>query len=233
MIPSIKCYVGVLAGDAKQPNIDVDFRRATYESIAGKQVWTWSVPHYEGAQKSAQYYAAEIGDSYFVLANSKPDFIYVANALASAGSLEPAPINVAGWKVFSAYSYWANRQFSNSDKSVAAGSQELTPDISAITFYADVDKREGFIWVLSSDKSMKTAPKVLPASEKGRWHSAEAGNWEAAIPLSKDQSEENALFQLFYCLGFLLSFRVGMAGWRLQSLLRHPYSTRRAPDSMP
>jgi hypothetical protein len=203
MINSSKCYIGLLESGALLPNLEQDFRRATYESIAGKQVWTWSVPQYEGSEKSTQFYASQIGDSYFVMTNNRADFLYATNALTPTAP-ELSSVVVNGWKTFSTYSYWAHREIRRSvqGSSAAVGTTTLTPDVYALTFYADLNKRQGFIRVLSSDMSKKTIPNVLPVSEQGLLHAQGEGIWQAAIHLSKDQAAHSALFQVFYCLGF-------------------------------
>src|SRR5271169_2442165 len=81
----------------------------------------------------------------------------------------------------------------------------LTRDVIALTFFADIDKREAFIRVFSSDRSMRTVPTVLPEAELYRLQPKEAGIWQATIPLSKDEEGSNTLFRVFYHFGFAIA----------------------------
>lgn len=203
MVDSRKCFIGVLEGGA-QPNLESDFSKAARDSIDGRQVWTWSIPISEGETVPPRFYAAQVAGSYFVMTNSREDFQEVAKALTSAESSMPAPIDVFGWEIFSTYKYWAYRKFRRSGvMSEASGIEGITPDVVAFTVFADVDKREGFIRILSSDKSMKTIPKVfLPESMQSLLQPQGAGIWQAAIPLSKDEAGFEFMIQIYTAFGF-------------------------------
>jgi hypothetical protein len=203
MVSSRTCYIGMVEGGA-QPDIEPDFRQASYESIDGRQVWTWSMPPYEGYPRPTKFYAAQIAGSYFVMTNNREDFQEAVNALTSAENSESASISAPGWETFSAHKYWVYRLFRRSGvvNSDAAGIRDLTPDVIALTFFADVDKRESFLRVLSSDKSVKTAPKIFRAAELNHFQPLEPGIWQATIPLSKDEAGFDALFEVFYRFGF-------------------------------
>ncbi len=78
----------------------------------------------------------------------------------------------------------------------------FSPDVIALMFFADVDQRESFLRVLSSDTSMKTIPRVLPDSVPNKLQPQGEGFWQASLPLSKDEIDNETMFQLFYSLGF-------------------------------
>lgn len=202
-VTSRKCYVGILEGGA-QPNVEPDFRQASHESIGGRQVWTWSTGPSEGASKPNEFYAAQISNSYFLMTNNREDFQEAANALASVQAFKPTLIGVPGWETFSKYGYWAHRSIHRNGaiSSAAAGIHDLTPDLMTLTFFADVDRKESFLRVFSSDKSTETAPKVLPQSELKRLQPLGGGVWQAAIPLSKDEAGFDLLFEVFFRFGF-------------------------------
>jgi hypothetical protein len=203
LVNSRKCYIAIQEGDT-QPNIDSDFSKASYESIEGKSVWTWSVPLYEGSPKSVKFYAAQIGDSFFVMTNNRPDFEEAVKSLTSAESSKPTSISVPGWATFSAHNYWAYRLYRRGEVRYqnVAGTADLTLDVIALTFFADVDKREGFIQVLSSDTSMKSIPNIWRGFDQNRFQPQGPGIWQATIPLSKDEAGVDSLSYLFYRFGF-------------------------------
>jgi hypothetical protein len=87
----------------------------------------------------------------------------------------------------------------------AAGMKYLTPDVISLSFFADVDKGESFIQVLSSDTSMKTIPRILPESALNPPQPQGAGIWQTAIPLSNVDTGTYPLFRVFYCFGFGLA----------------------------
>jgi hypothetical protein len=202
-VSSRKCYLGMLEGSA-QPDIEPDFRQASYESIDGRQVWTWSIPAYEGHPRPTKFYAVQIASSYFVMTNNREDFREAVNALASAESSQTTSIGVSGWESLSAHKYWVYRLIRRSGvvSSEAAGIEDLTPDMISLAFFADIDKRTGSLRILSSDKSTKAIPKVFRASELNHFQSLEPGIWQETISLSKDEAGFDALFEVFYSFGF-------------------------------
>ena len=203
MVNSSTCYIGILKSGA-QPNVETYFRQATHESIEGRQGWTWSVPPYEGYPKPTKFYAAQIADSYFVISNNLQDFQAVTTSLTAPEGATTAFTGVPGWTAFSAQNYWLYRSVRRSGAidPDAAGTSVLTPDVSAIFFFADPGKRQGTLRVLSSDTTMKTKPNVLPDSELSRLQSQGAGTWQAILPLAKDEPSFDAMFHLFYFLGY-------------------------------
>jgi hypothetical protein len=206
MVNSSTCYIGILRSGA-QPNIASYFRQATYESIEGRQVWTWSVPPYEGYPKPTTFYAAQIEDSYFVLSNNLQDFQAVTTSLTASEHATAAFMGVPGWNAFSTQDYWLYRSIRRSGAvdPNAAGTSLLAPDVSAIIFFADAGKRQGTVRVLSSDTTMKTKPNVLPDSELSRLQPQGAGVWQASLPLGADEPSFDTMFHLFYFLGYGVS----------------------------
>jgi hypothetical protein len=202
-VSSRQCYIGILR-DGAQPDIEPGLRPAFYESIDGRQVWTWSAPAYDGHPKETRFYAAQIAGSYFVMANNRQDFQEAVNALTSAESAKLAPVEVSGWKTFSTHAYWAHRLFRRSAAINAdvAGMTYLTPDVIALTFFTDFDTGKSVLQVLSSNTSMKIAPKVLPESVLSPLQPEGAGIWRTTVPLAKDDTGTYPLFQVFYCFGF-------------------------------
>jgi hypothetical protein len=206
MVSSRMCYIGILRG-SEQPVIESDFRQTAKESIDGRQVWTMSMPPYEGHPQQTEFYAAQIGSSYFVLTNDRQVFLEATRSLTSAESSTPQSITVSGWETFSTHKYWAYRLFRRSGviNLDAAGMKYLTPDVISLSFFADVDKGESFIQVLSSDTSMKTIPRILPESALNPPQPQGAGIWQTAIPLSNVDTGTYPLFRVFYCFGFGLA----------------------------
>jgi hypothetical protein len=162
------------------------------------------MPPSEGGSRPSKFYAAQIAGLYFLMTNSRQGFQEVANALISAERFKPVSIRMSGWETVSKHEYWAYRVIGRSGVANldVAGIKDLSPDLSAFTFFADVEGRDGFIWVLSSDKSMKTVPNILSLSDRNRLKPRGAGIWQASIPLSKDEVGVDVLFQVFYRLGF-------------------------------
>jgi hypothetical protein len=203
MVNSSTCYIGILKSGA-QPNVEAYFRQATHESIEGRRVWTWSLPAYEGDPTSTKFYAAQIADSYFVLSNNLQDFQAVTTSLTASEGATTVFMGVPGWTDFSTQNYWLYRSIRRNGAidPNAAGTSLLTPDVSAIIFFADAGKRQGTLRVLSSDATMKTKPKVLPDSELSRLQPQSTGIWQALLPLATDEPSFDAMFHLFYFLGY-------------------------------
>jgi hypothetical protein len=206
MVNSHNCYIGILK-ERVQPNLEQQFGHTTYESIDGRQVWTWSLPPYEGYPKATKFYAAQLAASYFVLSNNLSDFQAVTGALTSAEYAKIGSIKVPDWATFSGQSYWIFRSVQRTGvvDSNAAGISVLTPDVNSIIFFADVNQRIGSVLVLSSDLSMKSKPKVLPVSVPNQFQPLAAGVWQASFPLSRDEAGFDALSHVFYFFGFGLS----------------------------
>jgi hypothetical protein len=202
MVSSRKCYIAVLEG--AEPSLVADFNKASYESIEGRRVWTWSVPSEGGSTRASKFYAAQVSGLYFVMANDQRDFQEVVHALTLARSFKPLSQSVSGWGTFNTHKYWAYRLVYRGGitKPEAAGIEDMTPDVIALSFYADVDTRTGLIQVFSSDTSMKAAPTILAGPPLNRLQPQGAGVWQQSVPLSNDQADFNALFQVFYLFGF-------------------------------
>jgi hypothetical protein len=203
MVSSHKCYIGILdSGD--QPSIEAVFRKAAVEFIEGKPVWTWPAPPYEGHPKPTTFYAAQIAHNYFLMTNDRQDFQAVASILILAGSSSADSVEVRGWETFKAHKYWAYRLVNRDGvvNSNASTTGSLNADVIALTFFADVDQREGSLQVFSSDSDMKTTPRVLPEGAPNKLQPQGAGIWQASLPLSKNEVDSNVMFQLFYSLGF-------------------------------
>lgn len=178
MVTSHDCYIGLLK-DGKQPNLASDFHPAKSESLGGQQVWTWDIPPSEGHPQPTTFYFAQIAESYFVMTNNRQDLQEVVSELTSAESPKTAPVTVPGWKTFSAYNYWAYRSIRRSGithaDAYASGLTNLPPTVMALAFFADMNARESYFQVYSSDKTMKTTPKGLKAAELMRFQPVGAG----------------------------------------------------------
>jgi hypothetical protein len=206
MVSSHDCFIGILKGTAK-PNLENDFSGAEREVMDGRQVWTWSLPPYDGYPRPTKFYAAQIGDSYFVLANNAKEFEETVRALKAAEGTASPSIGVAGWETFSKYKYWVYRQVrrGGSVDPQITGIKFLTPDISALAFYSDIDSGIGTLSVFSSDATMKVKPNVLPEAALDRLQPKGAGVWQATLPLSKDVLGLDVMYRLYYFFGFGLS----------------------------
>ena len=202
-IHSHTCYIGIPKDGAK-PTVEAEFRYAAHISIDGMRAWTWTIPQTEEETKPTTFYAAQVAGSYLLLANTRQELQHAAKALTSAASAKPAPMSFFGWKTFSTHEYWMYRLFRGRRVigADAAGMQDLPPEVVAITFFADLGKRESFLQVLSSDKTMKIAPKIFPGPATYVLQPQGAGAWQASIALSKDEAAFDALFGLFYRFGF-------------------------------
>jgi hypothetical protein len=202
-VGSRKCYVGI-SKNGTQPNIELDFRGVMHESIEGRQVWTWSLSPSEGDSERRKLYAAQIDGSYLVLANNLQDFEEVVRGLTASASPMPARINGSDWETLSEHNYWVYRLIRRSGviSADAAGINGLAPDVIELMFLADVDTRRGFLRVFSSDKSMKTTPRVPLNAELNLLHPVGAGIWQTTVAMSKDETGYDTLFRVFYSLGF-------------------------------
>ncbi len=203
MVNSRKCYIAIIEGGA-QPNLEADFDKASEESIGGVEVWTWSVPQYEGSKRATEFYAAQVGGSYFVMANSRQEFLDATTTLATPVSSTSSSIHLPGWETVSTHDYWIYRIFRRSEvrSAEAAGTRNLAGDVTALTFFANPATREGFVRVLSDDTSTKNAPNLFHKTDLNRFQSIGNGVWQQEMPLTKDEAGVDALFELFYRFGF-------------------------------
>jgi hypothetical protein len=202
-VSSHDCYVGLLKG-GQQPNLEADFRKARSELIEGKQAWAWEIPPYEGHPYPTTFYFTQVAGSYFVMANNQQDFREVLNELTPTESSKTVPVSIPGWNTFSAYKYWAYRSIRRSGvaDSQAAALTNLPGTVGALAFFADIGARQSYFQVYSSGETMKTVPKDLPVSALVHFQPREPGVWQAAIPLLMKKTANNALFQVFFYLGF-------------------------------
>jgi hypothetical protein len=202
-IHSGKCYIGVPLGGAHS-DMEASLSNAPRETVAGRQAWVWSLPASEENPQQRTFYAAQLPGSYFLMCNNRPDFEIVAKSLPSATASIPSQINVLGWETFSGFNYWMYRSVrrTGGGNSSLSGLVPLTPDVTSLAFFADIDKRQGFIRVFSLEPQMKIAPRVLPESKRQLFNRDTSGVWRAEIPLAKDEESFDSLFYVFTAFGF-------------------------------
>ena len=182
-IRSHRCYIGVSRGGAK-PNMEPGFRNASKTLISGRTVWTWPVPWGEG-EGSERWFAVQLTDSYFVISNDRKAFEETLNALVSKADSNPKPIRAVGWESLRTQEYWAYRSFRSGSASNPRWDPDgtITPDIIALTFYVDNNKKEGRTQIFSSDTHVRHAPAIFPDTDPIKLQSQGAGVWGATIPL--------------------------------------------------
>jgi hypothetical protein len=202
-VGSRKCYIGI-SKEVAQSNVARDFGGVPSETIDGRLVWTWTVPPSDAESAPITYYAARIEGPYLVLTNNRQDLEDVARALSSTDGAKQDSRMVVGWEALRSHQYWVCRSIRRSGiiSPEASGTKYLGPNVNAMAFLADVDKREGYIRVLTSDTSMRSAPRVLPDSELNLLKPDGPGIWLATIHMSKDALGYKTLFQIFDSFGF-------------------------------
>jgi hypothetical protein len=202
-VGSHKCYIGILK-DGVQSNAERDFSGVPNETIEGTRVWTWTVPPSDDESAPSTYYAARLEGPYLLMTNNRQDLEDVAKALTSTEGAKPDSIKVFSWETLRSHQYWVYRSLRRTGviSPYASGIGNLGANVIAMAFFADVDKRQAYIRVLTSDRSMKTVPKVLPDAELNLLQPEGPGIWRARIHLSKDALGYKTLFQVFYSFGF-------------------------------
>ncbi|MBV9180918.1 MAG: hypothetical protein JO356_06365, partial [Acidobacteria bacterium] len=85
-VSSQKCYIAVTEHGSHH-NLAAQFRGAQDEAIEGREVWTWSIPPYEGHPQSTKFYAAQISSTYFMVTNNQRDFHDALSALTFTENL--------------------------------------------------------------------------------------------------------------------------------------------------
>jgi hypothetical protein len=203
---SDKCYIGI-AKDGNRPNIVTSFRKAYADSIDGVHVWIWTIHSQKQSTPPKHYYAAQIADSYLEICNNRQDFQEAAKALTSAKGFHPELTQVFGWKTFTKYTSWTFRAFDKASvaEMTLVGHEAVTPDIEAIAYYHDIDSDDRWIQVFSSDTSMRTIPKILPASDLNGLRPQGSGIWQGRIASPSDKTNDDALYRLFAIFGFSVS----------------------------
>lgn len=207
LVSSQKCYIGILA-DGLPGALASDMSKAAVASIEGQKVWTWSMPPYEGHPRSTPFYAAQVGNYYFVMGNNREEFMAIVHALSSPDTASFLLSNAFDWDNFSKHQYWACRLIRRGGVIDPEGAAltRLNSDAVAISFSADISKREAVIRVLSSDPDMKSAPRVLPGPQLQRFHQKPGRIWEATVSLTQDRAGSEAMAALFYSLGIGIAY---------------------------
>jgi hypothetical protein len=202
-VHSDKCYIGVPSGGA-QSDMEASFSQAQRETIGGRQAWLWTIPASEENPEQRTFYAAQLPGWYLLMCNNRPDFEKVAKSLSAKDAPITSQINALGWKTFSAYNYWVYRSVRRigGDNPSVSGLAQLTPDVTSLAFFADIDRRQGFIRVFGSETQTKTAPKILPESRRQLFISDTSGVWRAEIPLARDEESFDSVFYVFNTFGF-------------------------------
>ena len=124
-------------------------------------------------------------------------FSDVERSLLSAGT---APGGIPGWETLSTHDYWVYRPLPKATKLPYL--DRIAPGARALTFFADIDKKQSHIQVYTSDKSENTMPDGLPASKWAQYHRMDPGIWEATIPLDQAATSVGALYEIIAYFGF-------------------------------
>lgn len=201
MVSSRNCYIA-LARSGTQQDIVSDSHKAQQQVSNGRQVWTWSLPPFEGHPTSTDFYATNLDGLYFVMANDRRTFEEVAEKLTSAETSDTftLPNSASAWKTFSKHDYWAYRLFKRNGvkDTTAAGLTNATSNALALAFFTDSYQKESTIQVFTSDKS----PFAFLPSLPNPFQPSGVGVWKATIPLSNDESGKDALVEVLYYIGF-------------------------------
>ena len=196
MFSSHNCYIGVMNG-GPHPNLDSIFSSAKAKFLDGMPVWVWSAPPYEGQPRTTTFYAAQVANSYLLLANDQGVFSDVLSALRSSTDVS---ISLPGWEAVSAHDYWLYQSLSQIPNSrIRGGDRARAP---ALTFFADVNKRESSVLVYLTDTTMNNTPDGLPASKLCHYQHVAAGIWQANLRLAQEPTTVSALYQILAAFGF-------------------------------
>jgi hypothetical protein len=205
MIDSDDCYIGILEGGA-QPDLSVLFQDASTDVIAGLQVWKWSTSSSHANRSSSTFYAAQVGDPYLVLCNNRDDFGAVANALRGGLPLTMPAVSSRPDSDIINPSFWMVRPVSPKNTNRArVGLENVTSDVTSISFFSNLDKRENAIQVRSSNTSADASPSILPPSVPIQLHSVSPGRWRASVPTPTTDAEAGVLLEICGLFGFVVS----------------------------
>ena len=160
-------------------------------------IWKWTTPPFEGHPTPPEFYAAQVGDAFLLIANNLDELKAVVAKLESARDGRVGAIR--DWATLRRHEMWGYRRYRHDDvDKMAAGTDEVTPDAEALAFMVDLEKRVGVLRLHSSTR--KTAEKwgrrILPAFKL-----VSRGTWEATVPLADAQAGER-MFVIMALFGF-------------------------------
>lgn len=185
------CFIGI-SHKKTHDGISRVFGPAKVQLMDGLPAWTWSIPPYEGNPKTTVFYAAQVGDSYFVLANDEQVFRDIRDRL----STWKKPLErITGLEKFSESSYWSYRR----GPGTIQGAKVLV-------FLADAERMKASVLVYAGSSTPERTKESLPSSRHVRYEHIEPDLWRGTFGLSQDEPNlSSILFGVLYHLGFAIN----------------------------
>ena len=198
-VQSSFCYILVL-GNRSTFDISKVASKSGVMSSAENAVWKWSAPPTEGHSQPYTFYATQVAHSYLLISNSLDDVRAISPKLGS----NTAP-NLSGfrdWESISQHDLWGYRRYRHNEvhDKEAAGTTFVTSTATALSFFADADKKTVVLRLFASDGS--TAEKINARKELPLLKSVGEGSWEATIPLSGDEASVERVLIAMWLFGF-------------------------------
>jgi hypothetical protein len=222
-VRSQRCDVSILKGTIlKRNEFDLHkyFHQPPAASVAGAPVWNWSAKlgefGEEDPDRPSSFYAAQIAGSYLLVSNNLEDLQATAKGLVSSENPEISLAGIRDWELVRQHKVWGYRRYRHSEvgvvDQVAAGMSVVTPDAKALVsvvtpatealiFFADFEKKDSVLRLLSSDTNGDTAAKMSSGPYLPPLKFQARGVWETRIPLAGNEESFNRLCVVMQFLG--------------------------------
>jgi hypothetical protein len=165
---------------------------------------------YEGHPEPTIFYAAQLGNSYFVLTTSKREFRDISRALTVSTDDDLRTFDGVDFAELSGHQYWGYRlvRRDGSSDAEAAALNQLGANIRVLSIFGDISKRQMVVRVVGrGTEDMSSSPLIMPGTTlPQRFHATASGVWETTFPLTQDHAGSETIAQLLYTLGFGIVF---------------------------
>lgn len=203
---STRCYIAVLR-EGRGSDFSKYLGEPTLKSPSGHPVWSWSVDLGEFGDRTTRkstIYATQVGEDYFIVANSLNELQNISYQMSSATRGGFALSDLRDWDTIENREFWAYRKYKHAGSRPAAtvfnGLKGIQPDAEGLILYVDFEHQRGVLRLFSTNPDDPSAGHLHDMWRMPPAKSIGSGEWEMLFPLSESDPEETS-FQAWWLLG--------------------------------
>lgn len=196
------CYVLVLP-DISQMDIGKHLPSTHRQVYSGTVVYDWTANIREFGddepEKSTHFFASQIEKQFLLVCNNFEELRATTGALVSSQSDETAfKGRIPEWDSVTEHSLWGYRRYrhNNVADKMAAGMSDIGPDVDALVFLVNLEKRVCTVKLASSEVYGTTPEKLNSLNFIPRFRPVARRLWRSSYTFFDEYTQERTLFMM-------------------------------------